>query len=309
MPDQIIPKGNIVQERSPSDYVKGISSPIPYLVRKSDGDWTSLLPSREPQKYKFETNECAVLSMINSCETQCNFLKSFGSFPDSTLKWFKDNGYFDSNGNFAFSERFIYALSGVYDNGNSQWAVWKLARDYGLLPRGDHDYSLSQSNQFGSQREMCLDYGNPVFVTTQMRQKALQCLKYIDIAYEWVGNVGVMPDIISIRAALYQAPLQIGIPVCMDTYNSGKVIYCGDTTVEHAVMLYAIDKDGVFYFFDHYNPYQKTLSKDYFIPYITNGVVTPIISTQDIPTVSPYIQTIDTGIWQSVWNWFVRRWY
>ncbi len=308
IPNEFVPKGNIQLPRSPTDFVKGIFSSIPYVVRNETGNWTPYLPTYEPQRYKFDTCECWCLSGINSIETQCNFLMATNRFPESTIQWFKSNGYIDSFGSFAFSERFIYILSGVFNNGNDQWSFWKLVNKYGLLPRADLEYSLSESLKFNSEDDMCKDYGDVSKVTPAMRQKALQCLKYINIAYEWVGEDGIMPQIQDIKATLLQAPLQIGIPVCMDTYNTAAVSYCGITEVTHAVLLYNLGNDNFpFDFRDQYMPDNKALSTDYFIPCVTNGVVSPIITMEDIPNVAPYPMTLFAKIWSAVHDWFVRN--
>lgn len=302
--DQIIPKALIISPRNPKDFTKGINSPIPYVVRNTDADWTPYLPSKEPQKYKFDTNECWDLSMINSVETQCNFLKTTGGIPQESLDWFTKNGYFDANGNFAFSERFLYALSGVHENGNNQWEAWRLSSKIGLLPRSMFMYTMDESLKFASQHEMCRDYGDTSKITDSMRQIALQCLQYINIAYEWVGKEGVMPDIRDIKAMLYQSPLQIGIPVCMATYNSGNVVYCGLKDPGHAITLITINSLDEFSVFDHYNPYIKNLSSDYLIPLVTHGVVTPILNPIEAAVAKPYPQTIWTRVWTAVAAWF-----
>lgn len=303
-----INNGIISKPRDPRDYVKGVSSPIPYLVRLDTGNWYPYLSQKQSQKYaNWETNDCWCLSGINDLETQCNFLKSKGQFPQEALDFFTSNGYFDANGLFDFSERFIGIISGAKDNGNDPIELWRLSRLNGVLPRSDLAYTDALGAQFGSQTAFANDYYNPACISTAMRQKALQSLMYIDIAYEWLGEEWVQPDIIDMQATLYQSPLHICIPVNMATWNSGHVIYDGSKDVQHAVLNYFIETDGTYDFRDQYNPYDKTLSPDYYIPLVIHGVVTPILQPPFVPpvTAQQYPQTIwSKYVWPAVYNWF-----
>lgn len=138
-----------------------------------------------------------------------------------------------------------------------------------------------------------------------MRDKALMALKYIKVAYEWVGQEGVPPPLLDLRAALLESPLQIGIPVAMDTWNSGTVIYDGGTVAQHAVELYKIGTDGTYYIFDQYEPHLKTLSPDYYIPSVTLSLVTPIIEGIVPPIgAKPYPNSVWVKVWTAVWEYF-----
>jgi len=306
MPDTI-PKGLISKPRQSTDFVKGITSTIPYLVRNATGDWRPYLPTYRQQKYgSWETNDCWCLAGINDIATQCNFLKAMGNFPQASLDWFKANGYFDETGSFAFSERFIAIISGVRDEGNDQIELWRLARLNGLLPRADLTYTVAQAAQFGSQEAFAADYFNPAAIKPAMRQKALDCLKYLNIAYEWVGKEGTMPPVTQMRATALHSPLQIGIPVCMETYNSGNVQYCGETMPGHSVLNSFIETNGIYDIRDQYHPEDKTLSADYFIPMVTHGVITPILPPPYVPptTAIPYPTSVWTQVWTVVYNCF-----
>lgn len=261
-----------------TDYVRGASSKIIPTIRQFNGDWSLWLPMYEPQKFKFDTNECSQLSGINNVELQCNFLKGKGLFSQEALNWFQNNGYFDESGSFAFSERFTAILSGTSILGGSQWTFWQTISKNGLLPRKDLNYSIQQSNQFTIQADMCADYYNPSVITFEMRQKALQSLQWLQIQYEWIGNVpNATTPVADVVEALNQAPLHVGVPICsVATWNSGVVTFCGLNDPMHAITLYGRNADGTWNIRDHYHPENKILSANYNMPLITLGYVTAV---------------------------------
>jgi hypothetical protein len=273
------------------DYVQGGLTSIDYVERNPAGDWSKWLPTREPQKFKFDTNECSTISATKALEIQFNFLRN--DFSIEALQWFTANGYIDDNGNFNFSERFNGIMAGTSINGNSQNYVWESIRKVGLLPQKDLNYSYAQSENFLTQWDMCEDYYNPDVVTDFMKIKAKQVFRWITIQYEWVGaNSKVSTPYVAIVKALKQAPVQIGAPACPD-WNSGDVHPCGKTQAEHATTIYGWTLNS-YKDFDHYNPYLKTLSTDYFIPYAIKAVVTvnPVVKEVPYVTYSILIQVL-----------------
>lgn len=257
------------------DWVKG---DITHVVRNESGDWTQDLCDYEPQKFKFDTNECAQLSSINSVETQCNYLKRTKQFSDEAIKWFEDNGYFDENGRFDFSERFTAILAGCSINGSSQWWAWQSMSKYGLLPWKDLHYTMEESEKFDTQEAMCKDYYNPSAITQAMKDKAIQALKYIDIQYEWLRNGGVdVGDFDGdFKKELQQSPIGVGVPICSNAgWNSGTPGVCSIQIAHHAVMQYnQTDKDYKI-IWDHYHPASKTLPPGYTVFLAIKGYVTP----------------------------------
>lgn len=261
------PKALIVPLQKDTDYMRGR---IVYEARCND--WMPFLTTKEPQKFKYDSNGCSQCSGMNCLETQLNFLKN--DFTEEALKWFKDNGYFDDNGNFDFSWRFTGILAGTTIDGNSQVSFWDSVRHYGLLPHKDLNYTLEQSQKFDSQEDMCKDFWNLDAITPAMLAKAKQVLKYIDVEYEYVWyNLNKFAPVFLIANEVKQAPLHIGTPACF-TWNSGNVKACGQTHPAHATMLFAVNADSSTQIRDQYNPFDKTLSNDYPISVIVKGVVT-----------------------------------
>jgi len=298
------PRGNKKPLPDRRDYVKGFSSPIPYVVRNETGDWDTDYMIYQQQRFKFDSNSCWDISGNNIVEDQMDFLLRRGSFPDETVKWFRDNGYINDEDCFQLSWRFVYAISGVYENGNSQKEFWRIIKKYGILPQKDFDFTNDDSLKFNSQKEMCREIGNKSLITKEMYDKAKESLKYIDIQYEWIFPPYQQPDDVALKAALLQAPVQIGVPACADTWNNTFVGKCSRKSSDHAVELLKVNDDGTKLIYDQYRPQEKTLPKDYLILLTTLGIISPIIKTTDIPNVKPFIQGKFARIWQAVVEWF-----
>lgn len=292
-----IPNALLTVPRDPKDYIRGISSNIEPIINVQDGNWTQWLPTNEPQKYKFDTNECTQLSAINICETQMNWLKFEEKFSQEALDWFTENGYFDSNGSFAFSERFAGIMSSTSINGNNIKAFWDTVRKVGLLPRTDLYYTIEQSNKFQTQEDMCKDYYNPAVITQAMKDKALKSLSYINVQYEWISEDTFQTSVAQIIEALKQAPVHIGVPVCLPNWNLPNVPFCSSRTPAHCIELYDENSSGFWLIRDHYYPYNKALSKDYYIPQAILGVISVKDNTTDIP---PQAVPILTRIIQNI---------
>lgn len=278
---------------SETDYLRGSTSKIEETEVLSSGDWTAYLPISEPQKYQFDTNECSQLSGINSIATQMDFL--YPTLTQEAKDWFSNNGYLDGDNKFSFSERFTGILSGTSISGNSQWAFWKAVSQYGLLPRKDLGYSMSQSQQFKSQESMCLDYYRPSSITDDMKKKAIGIFQWISISYEYVWyNLSTPCPIKELEDSLKQAPIQIGTPVCPG-WNSINVPVCDSKQIAHSTVARNV-KDGNIGILDHYMPYLKTLGVGYPVYIAVKGVVTikPTVSnaTVTISVVSSFLKIL-----------------
>ena len=299
-----MPKGNIQLPRNDKDFVKGISSPIPYVIRVENGDWGSFLPLYEGQKYKFDCNACSKFSGAHSIETQINMLWKTGRLPQTHIDFLNNNGYI-VNGSVEVSWRFPYALCGQYGNGDSQWTFWVLSASYGVLPRSLFDYSTEQSQIWNTEEAQNADIGSVTGISQSMYQIAKQFLSYFSIQYEWVGIDGTMPPITDINASLLQSPLQFGVPVNDSQWNQTNVPAFSGTPV-HAVLGYKLTTDGSFPIDDDYEPNPKVLMPGYQVPMVTNGIVSPIVTGAQIPTVTPYPVTFWDKVWAGVAAWYQR---
>ncbi len=266
MENKLPPNALIVPVIEHTDFTKG---DIEYDLRCTD--WTPFLTTKEPQKFKFDTNGCSQNSGINSIEIQFNFLRN--DFSLEALKWFENNGYIDANGNFDFSWRYTGIKAGTTINGNSQLSLWDSVRHYGLLPRKMLNYTMEQSQKFNTQEEMCADFWNPKVITKEMESVALGSKKWFNTEYEYTWfNLNKSCPLDLLKTEVKHAPLHIGTPVCPD-WNTGDMHPCGRVNPAHATTMYGAVLTGE-QIFDQYNPYEKIMSVDYFIPIVVKGVVT-----------------------------------
>lgn len=295
----MIPKGNIYVPVAPTDYVKGVNSPISIPPRNVA--WSTYLPTYEPQKYTFDTNSCWCLSGINIVETQLNYLKSIGAFGSEAMQFFVSNGYIDSSGSFSLSERFIEILSGAKGNGNSQWNFWQLASTSGLIPRSMLCYTQAQANQYGNEPSFYADYFSVNDVTPAMVALGKQFLTYVDIAYQWIHNDPTTScPIATIQSELAYTPLHLGIPVNPD-WNQVNVPYEGNTDIAHAIEGYGVSTlTPSVAIRDQYQPDDKVLAAGYFIPLVTAGVVTVAVPPAPSAPAQPSITQQKISIMQQI---------
>jgi hypothetical protein len=286
--------------------VKGIfSMPIKYEVRVPDGDWTPYFGKYQNQRWGlWDSNSCWCLSAINCAEDQLEWLYKNGMFTQEAKEFFIKEGYIDEDGDFSLSERYIEILSGVHDNGNNQMEAWRLMQDFGCIPRKDLTYTVERANKFAQKLLFNADYFNMAEITEEMTTKAKKFKSYVSIARQWIGDAYRTPDAQIIKAALKQAPLQIGVPVPNPSYlwNNEKVVYAGEKTVDHAIELYKFDDTtGEYCIFDQYIPNLKRLSKNYYIPFITQGILYAI--PQAIKNPIPQDEKLNS-FWGAVMDWF-----
>lgn len=272
------PRGNTRLPRNPGDYVKGISSSIPYSVRNPSGDWTDFFSpdSWTDQLYegKWDTDSCWLFNAFDQWEEQLEWLKANGQFGQDALSFLQSNGYFDADGHFDLSRDYLAVLGGLRNEGGSQIAAPQLLASYGAIGAS----SLSYSGDDGTYQAFLTNYFNPGRVTPQMIALGKRFLQYVSVAYEWIGDGNATPAIADLRASLLQAPLSIGIPIPADAalWNSPSVKYDGSRTIEHAVTLLAVEDDGTYKILDQYNPAVKTLSADYYVPLVNNTVLAAV---------------------------------
>lgn len=271
--DKKIPSALLTPIVKTKDYFQDGKTKIVYAVSNQTADFTKYLPTNEPQAYAFDTNECSTISATKCLEIIFNSIRN--DFSVEELKTLQDAGYIDENGNFNFSERFSGIMAGTSINGNSQNVVAESIRKFGLLPQRDLNYSMEQSQKFSNQFDMCRDYYNPIAVTDAMKEKAKKIFDIVTIKYEWIwANGSKSCPAETMLKGLKQAPIQVGTPICSPWNITTPIKPCGDKTVHHATTIYKVDENGLLGDLDHYTPYLKTLSPDYFIPYALKYSVT-----------------------------------
>lgn len=278
------------------------ATPIKYEIRNPMGDWTPFLSPFQDQRFgRFDSDSCWVLGgMITPAEINLNWLWANDILSQEAKDFFISNGYVDSNGKFSLSERFHEILCGQRDNGGTSPMAWQSAQKRGFIPRSQLTYTIEQSNSFNSQEDFDNDYFNTKAITPQMIALGQQSLKYINIAYQIIGKNWTNPTLDILGAALKLSPVCMGLPTPVNVlnWNNAFVQYDGATVVSHEVTGVLLASNG-YGIVDQYNPFQKTLSSDYYLPLCTQGIIYAIAPA----IANPIPQPTSDSMWSAIFNW------
>lgn len=302
----------IIPTRKDSDYIKGIASPIPYIINYDNGDSSKYFSPYTSQRYgNFDTSCCWDYSGIAVVQAELNYLKQTNQLSQEAVNWYQTNGYLDANGLFKLSPRFIGIVSGITDNGSDPWRFCELTASYGFLPLSDLDYSIAQANQFSTDELFDKDYFNPQVIMPAMYAKALKALSFVNFQYEYLSKIyTTMPPMQDIKASLCQSPLLVSIPIPNppQLWNTTLVpAQPNNKTLSHCVALARVNPDGTYLIHDNYNPEWKTLSADYYIGEFINIVITPKVTPTAPYVPPPLVQPWYVVQWQAVLSWFAGR--
>jgi hypothetical protein len=260
--------GGVIEEIRETDFIAGT---IPYEVVCED--WKPYLPNPERQKRaNWDTMSCVTFSALNVLETQLNFMLATGQIEKWAVEQLIEMGYI-VDGQFNFSERFTAVMSGTTDMGNSLQNVWDSIRHDGLLPERDCPYTDTMTKA---------QYFKKDFTAAQIEKAKLMASvledgsesKFISIQYGWVITNSfrlVEWEFDEVKANLKQCPLQFVTP----TSNWGKTPCTpneNETQGSHATMNWKTVE--IYDIEDHYLPFLKQLSRDYYIRYAMKAVVT-----------------------------------
>lgn len=269
--------GVIIQDPRETDFVAGAETGLTPENRNPTGDWTPFLPTDEMQiGVYFDTMACVTFSALNVIETQVNFMIREGMIPVDDVARMRVLGFFDENDKFNCSDRFTAKMSGTTRKGNTLVNVWDSIRRDGLLPERDWAYPRDQ-------RTPVFDWADYYKeIPQELKAKALEILKILDIRYEWLVSGG-RATAAQFSAWLKMSPIQIAAPVC-PPWNTDQVIGSCSLPVGHATEMYMVKLFGVttLSVFDHYKPFNKSLAQDYPIPFALRGVVYPKGKTTDL---------------------------
>lgn len=299
---------------------RGISSPIPYVVRLSSSipDWSFTFPGVDFEEQRFginDSDDCWEWSGIEDFGFQMVLFIDLKQLPQTHIDFLNGKNvanmsYFNSQGQISISRRFLAILAGVKDNGGDSALFWGLTKEYGIIPRAMLDFVPTGADN-AIRTAFVADFYNPNAINDQMIALGKQFLQYFSMDDEFVGNDGITPLPQNLMDALYQSPLQIGIPIPQDpesNWNKQFVDFDGSNIPAHEVVLYKVDfvnhPNYPYFIYDQYTPNLKQLSKDYLLYRVTNGVVTPVLQPeQTIPTQAipyPSEKNVFVKIWEAI---------
>ena len=232
-----------VHDRSPKDWILGATSyaclaEIPLKERDRH------LPDGEAQKGKEDFMDCVTRGYLNILETKFNFLAKNGLINEHIV-FLQNYSYFNKDGEFEVSDRFIDVKSGTTRKGNSMKAPADAIHRYGVIPK-----SMLPANT----KMTWDDYHNPKAITKEMEDLGKEFLSRFNINYERV----------------YEPQYSSLLPVDMLNVAGYAWIKKGDEYVapqglppNHAFMMY---NKPDYIIFDNYTDkkrYIKKLSPDY----------------------------------------------
>jgi len=202
-------------ERKPEDYIFGASSLSTEVIRP-DGDWTAFLPEKEYQKLNgVESYACVIFTTLNCIEA---LIKA---------KYGLDRNY---------SDRFLAAVSGTKEGGNSPQTVAEFLRKVGVVTQEEwpYDKSIKTFEKFYEP------------LPPKLYELAQEFITEWDFKHEYVDS-----DIFSIQEALKCSPL--GIAVSAWYRRGGKYYKPAGKRDNHYTTLFAIKEGEYLRVFDTYD--------------------------------------------------------
>ena len=251
----------------PSDFLKGVSSPIPF--KSVCSDWSKHIEFFESQKVSDgDTDECVIFTAVDQSSFDSQMDVLMPSLPTPLIELFNTMGFMDvgldGQVHFHSSPRYTGVLTGNGQNGNALTDPWDAMRKYGVVPFKDLPVTSSM---------IIAQYFAPI--PQSLINKGQQFLAAIGgknaIRYHWICNG--QENIQAMIQALPQAPLCIGTPVC-EPWDQVSPPVCSGQNSAHSTMCYGFSgSDALIY--DHYQPAKKVLKNGYPIPFVLQGIVTP----------------------------------
>lgn len=236
--------GFIADEPISTDLFFGSNNRVEHIIKLLDRNWLPHYSNGESQIGKYyDTMGCVSFSAHKIVEALFNYLISINFFSKENVDWLRTKGYI-VNGKVNFSDRFLTAMSGTTDQGNTGSKVWWTLRNKGAVPEAMCSWNAS------ADVEMKLRFGdwfrNPDNISDEAKALGLEFVKRFDIFYERLPI-----NSYNIRKGLLRSPIQVYIPTGCHVKDTVQQ-YC-DGVIGHAVsMCDDTEPRGYYPLFDHY---------------------------------------------------------
>jgi hypothetical protein len=206
-------------------------------------DWKKYLPSDEAQIGVYmDSMACVSYSALNSLEMLIQYLDDMGELDTN---WLRNNGYYE-NGRPNFSDRFTAKMSGTTRQGNTFNNVAISIRNDGLVPDSVWHFPNKQRTPVFDWNEYYKE------IPQEIKDKGKEFLKHYEIVYTFFQNF-------QINEVIKEAPAQIAVYAWDNPING--VYQRTDKGINHAITYF----EDTIKIYDSYDPYVKTLAKDYII--------------------------------------------
>lgn len=215
--------GLIPQQLEPKDWILGAVSALPSTVIRPDGQWDSVLPPLEVQKFPWGDSMCCITYSFLNC------LETLQSAKGVTVN---------------YSDRALAKASGTTVNGNSMRKVADTARAFGLVNQQSWKESASSREEYFKA------------LPNQVITEASEWSKDWNVQYEIVFNYADQ-----MCEALQYSPLQVALHAFGELKDG--VYQDPHKTSNHGIMLYGYDYGKYWKVYDHYDNCFKKIAWDY----------------------------------------------
>ena len=255
----------------PSDFLAGVSSPIPFKSIRPSGDWTSSDKFFERQSFgNFDTEGCVVFACQETIDAQIDYLIQSGQIDTNLLELFNKLGFMDSVNSldgvshFHSSARYLQSLTGNGYNGNTLSDPFDAARKYGIIPFASlpFDATITEAEYLmNPMPQNLLNIGQQFLLAVGGKNW---------LNYQWIVN-NQPTNTQAMDTARQQAPLVIAVLAEVPGWNQYEPpIVQGPPC--HGVQNYNSIATGELVL-DHYVPFDKVLQPGFNINYVLQGVV------------------------------------
>lgn len=232
--------------------------------------WGAYLPDTEIQyqrkrpgslEKRFDTDSCVTFSCHNAVETIFAAKVRAGEVPAATMAALEAAGFLAGRA-LNLSDRDTAARAGTTRDGNSFARVLETIRTVGPIPEGDHPFDPAIQT-----------WEEYMVAGPELAAKRAAWLAAFKLRYEmlfWSGdNLTMDQKLARIAEALATGPVLTSTPVCpawsrAKAKEGIRIEDCGLKKGGHATLLYRLS-DLERLHFDHYEPFRKTLGRDYHI--------------------------------------------
>lgn len=253
-----------LDKQEPQDYVFG--AVLPTEILQQDGDWSDHLPVKEFQNLNgVEPYACVSYTLLNCVEILIK------------RKYGVEKNY---------SERFLAAISGTKEGGNSPKTVAEFLRKIGVVPQEiwPFDTSIDTFEKFYSP------------VPAKIYQIAEEFRKEFDFKYEFVPS-----NHTSITRALKSSPLLISVSAWFEN-DKGQFYRPDGMTDNHATTLF-VEKEGEY--MRVFDSYDRPVIKDIVWTAIPQQVMSFKIAKKSVD--KPLLGNFWQGIIDFIKEWFSKR--
>lgn len=245
MDTETLPIGGVLP--TPDDLISAAAN-LP--ITNPSGKWMQYRSGNEDQRDAYlETDNCTGFSYTNAVEDLMNKDIAEGKYGVGAMQFLHDNDYFNEQGLVEFSERALGAMAGTTSQGNDFGHVSAAAESQGLIPNSKWTWDYNKQKTYAEYYQM---------PPAELLVLAKEFLKHFSLTHQPMGTNESIDD------GLQVSPIWAALPVCPD-WNTGNVHKCSRTQMDHAIVIEGHDSSG-YTIDDHYPPYIKHLSNDYFIP-------------------------------------------